>query len=82
MKNDGKPTTFSSKADSAGGAVSVSLSRAAGNGGVSGGGTLATVMFRAKNQGPASFAFRNVAFSTANGTAQTVLPFSTAVDIR
>lgn len=82
MKNDGKPTTFSSKVDTAGGTVSVNLARTAGSGGVSGGGTLATAMFRAKNQGPASFAFRNVVFSTANGTAQTVLPFSTAVDIR
>lgn len=82
MKNDGKPTTFNSKADTAGGTVSVSLARTAGSGGVSGGGTLATAMFRAKNQGPASFAFRNVVFSSANGTAQTVLPFSTAVDIR
>lgn len=82
MKNDGKPTTFSSKVDTAGGTVSVSLARTAGSGGVSGGGTLATAMFRARNQGPASFAFRNVVFSSANGTAQSVLPFSTAVDVR
>jgi len=82
MNKDGKPTTFSSKADTAGGTLTVSLARAAGSGGVSGGGTLATAMFRAKNQGPASFAFRNVVFSAANGSPQTVLPFSTAVDIR
>ena len=82
MKNDAKPTTFSSKVDTAGGTVSVRLARTVGSGGVSGGGTLATAMFRARNQGPASFAFRNVVFSSANGTAQTVLPFSTAVDIR
>ncbi|MDO9309087.1 MAG: type II secretion system protein, partial [Deltaproteobacteria bacterium] len=82
LKKDGKPTTFSSKADAAGGAVSVSLLRVSGSGGVSGGGVMATAMFRAKNQGPASFAFRNVAFSTANGAAQNILPFSTAVDIR
>lgn len=82
MKKDGKPTTFSSKADTAGGAVSVSLSRVSGSGGVSGGGVMATAMFRAKNQGPASFAFRNVAFSTANGASQNILPFSTAVDVR
>jgi len=82
LKKDGKPTTFSSKADTAGGAVSVSLSRVSGSGGVSGGGVMATAMFRAKNQGPASFAFRNVAFSTANGASQNILPFSTAVDVR
>ncbi|HBA70952.1 MAG: type II secretion system protein [Geobacteraceae bacterium GWC2_55_20] len=82
LKKDGKPTSFSSKADTAGGAVSVSLLRVSGSGGVSGGGVMATAMFRAKNQGPASFAFRNVAFSTANGAAQNILPFSTAVDVR
>lgn len=82
LKNDGKPTSYSSKADPAAGTVSVSLARAAGSGGVSGGGGLATAVFRAKNQGPASFAFRNVTFSGANGSAQTILPFSTAVDIR
>ena len=54
MKQDGKPTTFSSKADSASGAVTVSVARSAGSGGVSGSGTLVTFQFRAANQGPAS----------------------------
>jgi len=82
MKSDGKPTTYSSKADPAAGSLTVSLARAAGSGGVSGGGGLATVVFRAKNQGPASFAFRNVSFTGTNGSAQAILPFSTAVEIR
>lgn len=82
LKNDGKSTSYSSKTDAASGTVSVSLARAAGSGGVSGGGGLATAVFRAKNQGPASFAFRNVTFSGANGVAHTILPFSTAVEIR
>ena len=82
MKKDGKPTVFNSKADSATGAVTVMLGRAAGNSGVSGSGTLATASFRAKNQGPASFAFRNTAFTTSNASHLNILPFSTAVDIR
>lgn len=82
MKSDGKPTAYSNKADPAAGTVTVGLARAAGSGGVSGGGTLVTAVFRAKNQGPASFAFRNVTFSGSNGSAQTILPFSTAVDVR
>jgi general secretion pathway protein D len=82
MKKDGKPTIFSSKTDSAAGTVTVTLGRKAGNSGVSGGGTLATALFRAKKQGPASFAFRNAAFTTSNGSALNILPFSTAVDIR
>lgn len=82
MKIDGKQTAFTSKTDSAAGTVTVSLGRTAGTSGVSGGGTLATASFRAKKQGPASFAFRNTAFTTSSGSALTILPFSTAVDIR
>ncbi|MBI5483409.1 MAG: type II secretion system protein [Deltaproteobacteria bacterium] len=82
MKKDGKATNFSSKAEPAGGAVTVSLARTAGSGGVSGGGSLVSAMFRAKNQGPAGFAFKSVGFSGVNGAALSILPFSTAVDIR
>jgi general secretion pathway protein D len=82
MKKDGKPTSFSSKADSASGLVTVTLARTAGSGGVTGGGTLASASFKAKKQGPASFAFKNTAFGTANGSPLSILPFSTAVDIR
>jgi general secretion pathway protein D len=82
LKKDGKSTTFSSKTDAAAGTVSVSLSRAAGSGGISGGGTIASASFRAKNQGPANFAFKNPAFTSSYGASLNVLPFSTAVDIR
>jgi general secretion pathway protein D len=82
MKKDGKPTTFSSMFNSAAGTVTVKSGRTAGNSGVSGGGTLATASFKAKNQGPASFTFRSAAFTTSNGSALNILPFSTAVDIR
>jgi general secretion pathway protein D len=82
MKKDGKSTTFSSKTETAGGTVSVSLARAAEGGGVSGGGSLVTAMFRAKNQGSAGFAFRSVGLSGVNGAPLTILPFSTRVDIR
>ena len=73
MKNDGKPTTFRSVSNSVTGTVSVIAGRAPGNSGVSGGGTLATASFRAKNQGPASFAFRNTAFTAANNPSIRVL---------
>ena len=82
LKKDGKSTTFNSTAETAGGTVSVSLARAAESGGVSGGGSLVTVMFRAKNQGSAGFAFRSVGLSGVNGAPLTILPFSTRVDIR
>ncbi len=82
MKKDGRQTVFTSKVDPAAGTVTVTLGRIAGDSGVTGGGTLATASFRAKNQGPANFAFRNAAFSTSYGAGLNILPFSTAVDIR
>lgn len=82
MKKDGKTTTFSSKNDATAGTVSVSVARSAGSGGASGGGSLASAQFRARNQGSAKFEFKNVVFSGAGGSPMTILPFSTAVDIR
>jgi general secretion pathway protein D len=82
MKGDGKPTTFSSKAEPAAGTVSVALARASGLDGASGDGSLVTALFMAKKQGPAGFAFKSVGFSGVNGAALTILPFSTAVDVR
>ena len=82
LKSDGKPTTFSGKSDAAAGTVNVTAVRATGNPGVNGGGSLATLLFKAKTKGPASFAFKNSMFTSSNGTALSILPFSTAVDIR
>ena len=82
LKSDGKPTTFSGKPDAAAGTVNVTSLRATGNAGVNGGGTLATLLFKAKTKGPASFAFKNSMFTSSTGAALSILPFSTAVDIR
>lgn len=82
LKNDGKPTTFSSMADPATGTVTVTLERTAGSGGVNGGGTLATALFKAKKQGSANFVFESVAFTSSQAAPLNILPFSTAVDIR
>lgn len=82
LKQGGKPTTFSSRLDAVGGTVSVNLARAVGSGGASGAGSLASMVFRAKNQGPAGFGFRSVTFTAADGKPVTVLPFSTAIDIK
>ena len=40
------------------------------------------VVFKAKNKGPSSFAFRNSMFTSSTGASLSILPFSTAVDIR
>ena len=49
---------------------------------MSGNGTIATAIFRARNKGPASFGFRNVNFNAVDGKPLALLPFSTAVDVR
>ncbi len=82
LKSDGKSASFSGRADAAAGTVNVTVVRSSGGSGVSGGGTLATVVFKAKNKGPASFAFKSSMFTASNGAALNILPFSTAVDIR
>jgi general secretion pathway protein D len=82
MKKDGKPTSFSSKTDPATGTVSISLLRSQEGSGITGNGILATGMFKAKNKGPASFGFKSTAFTSSTGSALSILPFSTAVDIR
>jgi hypothetical protein len=82
LHKDGKPTSFSGKPDASSGTVAVSLARTAANEGVSGAGTMVTALFKAKKQGPASFAFRNSTFTSLSGSAVPILPFSTAVDIR
>lgn len=82
LKQDGKSTSFSSTVDSGVGSVSIKLSRAAGEKGVSGTGKLASLKFKAKNQGGASFSFRNVNFQAEDNRLLAILPFSTAVDVR
>lgn len=80
MKRDGKPATFS--ATPAGGQLAVTIARGDVAGGISGNGTVASVLFRAKNKGPANFGFRSVSFSNSEGATQEILPFSTSVDVR
>lgn len=82
LKKGGKLTVFSVSPDTAGGALTVKLERAPNTGGESGGGTLVSVLFRAKSKGTASFGFRNVNFTSADGKSLEMLPFSTAVDVR
>jgi general secretion pathway protein D len=82
LKKDGKPILFSPVAAGSTGAVNVALSRAPNSGGVTGAGTLVSLLFKAKAKGTASFGFRSVNFTAADGKPVEVLPFSTAVDVR
>jgi general secretion pathway protein D len=82
LKKDGKATTFSSKASPANGTVAINLARAAGSGGVSGNGTMVTLLFRAVKKGEANFGFAEAALGAADGKPAAVLPFSTLVEIK
>jgi general secretion pathway protein D len=82
LKQDGKPTNFSASASPKGGSVMVSMVRAEGSGGVSGGGTLATFVFKAIKQGQTNFGLNNVSFTTADGGPVNVAPFVKPVDIQ
>jgi general secretion pathway protein D len=82
LKKDGKPTTFSSTANSSNGTLIINLSRTPNNGGISGTGTLASALFRAKGKGAASFGFQRVSFTSADGKPLEMLPFSTSVNVR
>ena len=82
LKQDGKPTNFSASASPKGGSVMVSMVRAEGSGGVSGGGTLATFVFKAIKQGQTNFGLNNVSFTTADGGPVNVVPFVKPVDIQ
>jgi general secretion pathway protein D len=82
LKQDGKSTFFSASASPNGGSVMVSVARAEGSGGVSGGGTLATFVFKAKKQGQTNFGFSNVNFTSADSVPFDMVPFVRPVDIQ
>jgi hypothetical protein len=81
LKQDGKPITFGVAADLAGGTVTVTMARATGSGGVSGGGTLVNFVFKAKKQGQTNFGFGTLNFTSADGAPFEMVPFVKPVDI-
>jgi general secretion pathway protein D len=82
LKQDGKRTTFESKVDKNTGQVTVTVARVGDAGGITGSGVLMTAMFRAKNQGPASFGFLGVNLFDSSGKVQEAIPFNTVVEVK
>ncbi|WP_243371221.1 cohesin domain-containing protein [Geotalea sp. SG265] len=82
MKKDGKPTTFRPTIDKTTGQVAVNLFRSPDTGGVSGSGTLVTVTFKAKNQGPASMGFLDTNFSAVGGKPVEAVAYSAVVQVQ
>jgi len=82
LRQDGKPVTFRVTDDKNTGQVTFALSRPADSGGVNGSGTLASVTFRARNQGPASFGLMAVNFTGQGGKQFDVLPYNSVVEVK
>ncbi|MBI5657474.1 MAG: type II secretion system protein [Geobacter sp.] len=82
LRQDGKPVTFRVTDDKNTGQVTFALNRPADSGGVNGSGTLATVTFRARNQGPASFGLMAVNFTGQGGKQFDVLPYNSVVEVK
>ena len=81
MKKDGKPTIFSATANPAEGTLSINLARGPNSGGLSGAGSVASALFRAKGKGAASFSFQKAILNGPDGKPLEVLPFTTAVNV-
>jgi general secretion pathway protein D len=82
LKQDGKQTSFHTSVDPNSGKVSVALNRVGNVGGISGAGTLATILFQAKNKGIATFGVQDAKFATPEGNPVSISPYNVAVEIR
>jgi len=81
LRKDGASTVFGNAVSDAAGTVSVNLAREPGRPGISGAGTLASLLFRARRKGTATFGFQSVDFTAPDGSPLPVLPFSSAVQV-
>lgn len=81
LRMPGMQTNFSSSLDPAG-SVKISLQLSGGTSLDGGSGVLAKLVFRSKKQGSAAFGFRDVAFTSANGTPVPVVPVAATVLIQ
>jgi hypothetical protein len=82
FKNDGKAAQFTSKIDNAGGQISVNIRRDAGAEGVSGGGRLFTINFKAKSPGPASIGFIGVKLVSKAGKQLDATLYNAVVEVK
>lgn len=82
FKMDGKPTLFTSKVDNQAGQVVVKLARDPVAGGITGGGKLFSVSFKAKIPGPASIGFIGVKLAGQDGKPVDSTIYNTVVEVR
>lgn len=82
LKQDGKPTSFTTSVDANAGTVEIKLDRVGDVGGINGSGTVVTAVFKAKNAGPASVGLQNVNFMAPGGKSLEIVPYNAAVEIK
>jgi general secretion pathway protein D len=82
LKSEGKPPVFKATNDKSTGQVTFSASLPDNASPVSGSGKITTVIFRAKNQGPASFGLMGVNFIGQGGKQIETLPYNTVVEVK
>jgi general secretion pathway protein D len=82
MKQDGLPASFQAFADKKKGELWVSQLKQDAPKGVSGSGTIASVIFKAIGKGAAGIGFANTNFKTKSGAQLTVTPFKSVVEVK
>lgn len=82
FNKDGKSANFTTRIDNQGGQVSVKIDRAAESAGVTGGGRLFTLNFRAKSPGPASIGFIGVKLLSKLGKQLDTTLYNAVVEVR
>ncbi|GAM10649.1 type IV pilus biogenesis and competence protein PilQ [Geobacter sp. OR-1] len=82
LKSDGKQPAFRAANDKSTGQVTFNISSSDDTSAVSGSGKIASVTFKARNQGPASFGLMGVNFIGLGGRQIETLPYNTVVEVK
>jgi len=82
LKQDGRKTNFTNKIDNNSGQLMVKISREDAAEGVAGAGSLCTIKFKAKSNGPASIGFVGVKLADARGKQLDSILYNAVVEIK
>jgi len=82
LKMGGKPTVFSGRDNPSMGTVTVLLSREAGTAGVTGSGTLTTLLFKAVKKGQAKFGLADARLTAPDGKAVAVQAVGALLEVK
>lgn len=82
LKQDSKPTTFSSQIKKDAGRIEINLGKTGDAKGVSGSGTLATITFKAKMKGPVNMGFGGADIFASGGAPMNADFYSTVTEVQ